>query len=133
MPDYVGYLAHVIANMPQETEHIRTISGYLLKNNAPLLLKAPPEVCAFAKAAVLQAFRDPQMMIRRVAGQIVVAFLRVLEPRNWMEALTLLVHALDSPQPDEQEVSRSRNQLTLLGLIFLGGFRRFRKGLSRFP
>lgn len=91
--------------MPQETEHIRTISGYLLKNNAPLLLKAPPEVCSYAKASVLQAFRDPQMMIRKVASQIIVAFLRVLEPRNWMDALTMLVHALDSPNFDEQEVS----------------------------
>lgn len=103
VPDYAGYLAHIIANMPQETEHIRTISGYLLKNNAPLLLKAPPEVCNYAKASVLQAFRDPQMMIRKVAGQIIVAFLRVLEPRNWMDALTMLVHALDSPNFEEQE------------------------------
>ncbi|KAF8525967.1 armadillo-type protein [Hysterangium stoloniferum] len=103
VPDYVGYLAHVTANLSQETEHIRTIAGYLLKNNASLLLKAPPEVAAFAQSAILQAFRDPQPMIRKVAGQVIVSFLRVLDPKNWTEALTLLVHSLDSPQLEEQE------------------------------
>ena len=105
VPDYVGYLAHVIANMTQESEHIRTISGYLLKNHAWLLTKAPIEVATFAKGAVLQAFRDPQSMIRKVAGEVIVSFLRVLEPKNWTEALTLLFHSLDSPSLDEQEVS----------------------------
>ena len=90
--------------MTQESEHIRTISGYLLKNHAWLLTKAPPEVATFAKGAVLQAFRDPQPMIRKVAGEVIVSFLRVLDPKNWTEALTLLFHALDSPHLDEQEV-----------------------------
>jgi transportin-1 len=106
VPDYVGYLAHVITNLTQETEHIRTISGYLLKNHAWLLTKAPPEVATFAKAAILQAFQDPQPMIRKVAGQVIVSFLRVLDPKNWTEALTHLVHALDSPQLEQQEASK---------------------------
>ena len=91
--------------MTQETEHIRTISGYLLKNHAWLLTKAPPEVATFAKGAILHAFRDPQPMIRKVVGEIIVSFLRVLEPKNWTEALTLLVHSLDSLNLNEQEVS----------------------------
>ena len=45
-------------------------------------------------------------MIRKVVGEIIVSFLRVLDPKNWTEALTLLVHSLDSPNLDEQEVSR---------------------------
>ena len=45
-------------------------------------------------------------MIRKVAGEIIVSFLRVLDPKNWTEALTLLVHSLDSPNLEEQEVSQ---------------------------
>lgn len=131
MPDYVGYLAHIIANMRQETEHIRTIAGYLLKSHSGLLIKAPPEVAAYAKAAILQAFRDPQPMIRKVTGQVIVAFLNVLEPRNWTEALTLLVHSLDSPDSEEQEVSVRLVLKGYIVLIRLERFRCLRKGLSR--
>ena len=82
VPDYVAYLAHILAAMPQEEDRIRTIAGYLLKNNARLILRATPDVLAYVKTSVLQAFTDPSTMVRNAAGQDVVAFLGILEPKN---------------------------------------------------
>lgn len=59
----------------------------------------------YVKAAVLQAFMDTSIMIRNAAGHDIVAFLGVLEPRNWPECLEQLVTMLDSPELDRQEVS----------------------------
>ncbi|KAJ7768323.1 armadillo-type protein [Mycena metata] len=71
--------------MTGEEDRIRTIAGYLLKNNARLILTAAPE-----------AFNDESIMIRNAAGQDVVAFLGPLEPRNWPECLQQLMNPLDS-------------------------------------
>ncbi len=106
-PDYVAYLAYILASMPQEEDRIRTIAGYLLKNNCRLILRASSDVIAFVKAAILLAFNDSAVMIRNAAGQDIVAFLGILEPRNWPECLQQLVNTLDSPNPDQQEVSIS--------------------------
>lgn len=91
--------------MTQEEDRIRTIAGYLLKNNSRLILSAPQGVAHFVKAAVLEAFNDSSIMIRNAASQDIVAFLGVLEPKNWPECLQLLVGALDSTDLDKQEVS----------------------------
>lgn len=91
--------------MPQEEDRIRTIAGYLLKNNARLILRSAPEVATFVKAAILQAFNEASVMIRNTAGQDIVAFLGIIEPRNWPECLQHLFEALDSPNEDQQEVS----------------------------
>ena len=104
-PDYIAYLAYILSSMPQEDDRIRTIAGYLLKNNARLVLRAAPEVTEFVKSAVLAAFNDPSMMIRNAAAQDIVAFLGILEPKNWPECLQQLVNTLDSPTTDHQEVS----------------------------
>ena len=90
--------------MPQEEDRIRTIAGYLLKNNARLILRSTPEAATFVKAAILQAFNESSVMIRNTAGQDVVAFLGILEPRNWPECLQHLFQSLDSPNEDQQEV-----------------------------
>lgn len=103
VPDYIAYLAHILAAMPQEEDRIRTIAGYLLKNNAPLILKASSGVAEYVKAAVLSAFSDPSAIVRTAAGQDIVAFLGVLEPRNWPDCLEQLVGMLDDPS--RQEVS----------------------------
>lgn len=103
-PDYVAYLAYILSSLPQEEDRIRTIAGYLLKNNARLILRASPDVLTFAKSAVLVAFNDPSIMIRNAAAQDIVAFLGILEPRNWPECLQQLVHMLDAPNVDQQEV-----------------------------
>jgi len=91
--------------MLQEEDRIRTIAGFLLKNNARYILQAPPEVAEFVKVAVLQAFNDPSIMIRNAASQDIVTFLGVLEPKNWPECLQQLVNTLDSTDLDKQEVS----------------------------
>jgi len=91
--------------MTQEEDRIRTIAGYLLKNNSRLILGSPPEVVQYVKAAVLQAFNDPSIIVRNAASQDIVAFLGVLEPRNWPECLQQLVNTLDSNDLDKQEVS----------------------------
>jgi transportin-1 len=91
--------------MPDQEERIRTIAGYLLKNNARLILSASADVAQYVKASVLQAFTDSSIMIRNAAGQDIVAFLGTLEPKNWPECLEQLVTLLDSPDLDRQEVS----------------------------
>ncbi|KAJ6590077.1 armadillo-type protein [Mycena vulgaris] len=104
-PEYIAYLAYILTAMPQEEDRIRTIAGYLLKNNARLILTAAPEVGAYVKGAVLQAFADDSIMIRNAAGQDVVAFLGQLEPRNWPECLQQLMNTLDSSDLDRQEAA----------------------------
>ncbi|KAI0090598.1 ARM repeat-containing protein [Irpex rosettiformis] len=105
VPDYVAYLAYILAAMPQEEDRIRTIAGYLLKNNARLILRASPEVLDYVKASVLQAFTDPSVMVRNAAGQDIVQFLGILEPRNWPECLQKLVQTLDSTISEQQEAA----------------------------
>ncbi|KZT05382.1 ARM repeat-containing protein [Laetiporus sulphureus 93-53] len=105
VPDYIGYLSYILACMPQEEDRIRTIAGYLLKNNARLILRSSPDVVSFVKTSVLQAFNDPSVMIRNAAGQDIVAFLGILEPKNWPECLQQLVHYLDSTNFDQQEAA----------------------------
>ncbi|TFL07426.1 armadillo-type protein [Pterulicium gracile] len=102
-PDYIAYLAYILSALPQEEDRIRSIAGYLLKNNSRLILTAAPEVVQYVKGAVLHAFADQSVMIRNAASQDVVAFLGVLEPRNWPECLQQLVNNLDSPDLDVQE------------------------------
>ncbi|KAF9047558.1 ARM repeat-containing protein [Panaeolus papilionaceus] len=104
-PEYIAYLAYILSAMNQEEARIRTIAGYLLKNNARLILSAPPEVAEFVKAAVLSAFNDSNGMIRNAASQDIVAFLGVLEPRAWPECLQHLVLALDSSDLEKQEAA----------------------------
>jgi transportin-1 len=106
--------------MPQEEERIRTIAGYLLKNNARLILSSSPEVAQYVKAAVLRAFGDESVMIRNAAGQDIVSFLGVLEPRNWPECLSQLVNMLDLTDLDKQEV-RESDKLWMMFLNYLIG------------
>jgi hypothetical protein len=54
---------------------------------------------------VLSAFNDNAAMIRSAASQDIVAFLGILEPRNWPECLHHLFMALDSDDLEKQEVS----------------------------
>jgi len=93
--------------MTQEEDRIRSIAGYLLKNNSRLILSSTSQVATFVKSAVLHAFNDPSIMIRNAASQDIVAFLGVLEPKNWPECLQQLVNMLDSSDLDKQEVCLS--------------------------
>lgn len=105
VPDYIAYLAYILSAMPQEEDQIRTIAGYLLKNNARLILNASSEVAQYAKSAVLSAFRDSSALIRTAAGQDIVAFLGALEPRNWPDCLEQLLTMLDDPNNQEAAFS----------------------------
>ncbi|KAF8652279.1 hypothetical protein AX16_004468 [Volvariella volvacea WC 439] len=105
VPEYIAYLAYILSYTEQEDERIRTIAGYLLKNNSRLILSAPHEVAEYVKAAVLEAFNHKSIMIRNAASQDIVAFLGVLEPKNWPQCLERLVNALDSPDVDVQEAA----------------------------
>ncbi len=90
--------------MKEEKERIRSIAGYLLKNNAGLILTCAPEVAVYVKISVLRAFGDPSVVIRNTAGQNIVTFLGMLEPKNWQECLQQLVGMLDMPDLDKQQV-----------------------------
>jgi len=107
--------------MTQEESRIRTLAGYLLKNNSRLILGASPEVAAYVKASILQSFNDSSVMIRNAAGQNIVAFLGVLEPKNWPECLQELVNTLDSTDLDRQEVSRSCLYSSYFGVVNISG------------
>lgn len=105
MPDYIAYLAFILAHMPDQPERIRSIAAYLLKNNARSILHTTtPEAQQFVKASVLQAFRDPVPQVRAASSQCIVTLMGILEPRNWPEALQLLVGMLDDPSAEQQEV-----------------------------
>lgn len=106
-PNYIAYLAYILAAMPEQEEHIRAIAGYLLKNSACLILNSSEEIAQYVKASVLQAFTEASIMIRNAAGQDIVAVLGVLEPQNWPQCLQQLVNMLDLPELDRQEVSLS--------------------------
>ena len=105
-----------VASSAQKDDHIRTMASYLQKNNARLILRAAPDVTAFVKSAVLTAFGDPSIMIRNAAAQDIVAFLGILEPKNWPECLQQLVHMLDAPNADQQEVRATNSVLSILFL-----------------
>jgi transportin-1 len=123
-PEYIAYLAYILSSMTGEEDRIRTIAGYLLKNNSRLILGSPPAVAEYVKGAVLQAFNDPSIMIRNAASQDIVAFLGVLEPKNWPECLQQLVNTLDSTDLDRQEVSS-------LPYLALGRWRAIHGGVAR--
>jgi transportin-1 len=107
VPDYIAYLAYILTHMPEQPERIRSIAAYLLKNNARSIVQSTsPAAAQFVKAAILAAFQDPMPQVRSAAGQCIVTLLGILEPRNWPEALQLLVAQLDDPEPERQEVSR---------------------------
>lgn len=104
VPNYIGYLAHILAAMTGEGEQIRSIAGYILKNNSRLIASAAPNTAAYVKASAISAFADQSVMIRNAAQQVIIALLGVLEPKNWPDALSMLIQALDSPDPIAQEV-----------------------------
>ncbi|TEB38110.1 ARM repeat-containing protein [Coprinellus micaceus] len=104
-PEYIAYLAYILSSLDKEEERIRTIAGFLLKNNARFILSAPQHVAHYVKHAILQAFTDSSIMIRNAASQDIVTFLGTLEPRNWPECLQHLVNTLDSPDVDRQEAA----------------------------
>jgi transportin-1 len=107
VPNYIAYLAHILAAMPAEGEQIRSIAGYILKNNARLITSAAPNAAGYVKASAITAFTDPSVMLRNAAQHVLIALLGVLEPKNWPEALSMLIQALDSPDPIAQEVCGS--------------------------
>jgi transportin-1 len=108
-PDYIAYLAYILAALPQEEDRVRSIAGYLLKNNSRLIMQTSAQVAEFTKASLLQAFTDSSVMIRNAAGHATVALLGTLEPRQWPQCLEQLFAMLDSPDPDIQEVSLRLN------------------------
>lgn len=104
MPDFIAYLAYILAHMTGEDARIRTIAGYLLKANCRSISRVTPEAAGFVKASVLEAFRNSQSLVRNAASQDVVSLLGYLEPRNWPECLQTLFLMLDDQNEGEQEV-----------------------------
>lgn len=105
MPDYPAYLAHIFARMADQPERLRSLAGYILKNNSKLILRAPPDVAQFVKESILLAFNDAAPMVRSSASHNIISYLETLEPENWPECLSMLVALLDSPDGERQEAS----------------------------
>ncbi|KAG9312133.1 armadillo-type protein [Chiua virens] len=105
VPDDIAYLAHILAALPQEEDQIRAAAGHFLKDNASLVLKASPDVAQYAKAAILSAFKDPSALVRTAAGQVIVVFLKALEPGNWANCLEQLLCMLGDRNYQETALS----------------------------
>ncbi|KAB5593276.1 Importin subunit beta-2 [Ceratobasidium theobromae] len=99
--DYPCYLAHILALVPDD-ERVRTVAGLVLKNAAKGIGSAQPAVVAYVKETVLRAYGDPSAMVRNAAAQVIVVVLGQLEPANWPEALTVLLHGLDGDAGDQE-------------------------------
>jgi transportin-1 len=99
--------------MPNLEDRIRTFAGYLLKNNARLVIKLTPQTLEFVQTCILRAFSEGGAMVRNAAGQDIVAVLATLSPRHWPQALTALVSMLDSDTIDQQEVGVLSNSVLL--------------------
>lgn len=62
-------------------------------------------------------------MIRNAASQAIVAFLGILEPKNWPECLQHLFNMLESPSLEQQEVRHHIPVPFTLPLPILGRLR----------
>jgi transportin-1 len=109
VPDYIAYLSYILLSHPPAVidERIRSIAGYLLKNNARLITKCEEAQREYVKAAVLKAFEMGGSMIRNAAGQDIVAIMGAVEPRNWGDALSVLVNMIDTGASIEIQEVRS--------------------------
>lgn len=105
IPDYPGYLVHILTHLTSEDERFRSVAGLLLKNNLGTLSSAAPALVAFVKESVLSALGDPIAMVRQTVGTVIVSLLNDQGVESWPEALAKLMGALDSPNTEEQEVS----------------------------
>lgn len=104
IPDYLAYLGYILSALPQEEERVSSAAGYLIKNNARLILRASPDVVEYVKKAVLIGFTNPAPLVRNAASGAIINLLGILEPKNWPECLQQLVAMLDLTNQEQQEV-----------------------------
>jgi len=102
VPEYPAYLAYIFAHMEDQPDELRTLAGYILKNNCKLLLRSAPDVAQFVKESILHIFSSQSPFLRGSASHNIIAYLEVLEPKNWPECLQMLLTMLDGPDADHQ-------------------------------
>lgn len=105
IPDYLAYLGYILSALPQEEERVSSAAGYLIKNNARLILRASPDVVEYVKKAVLIGFTNPAPLVRNAASGAIINLLGILEPKNWPECLQQLVAMLDLTNQEQQEAA----------------------------
>lgn len=59
----------------------------------------------YVKSIVLQGMRDPNQTVRQTVGTVIVNIMAREEDGAWPEGLEALMKAVDSADPNEQEVS----------------------------
>lgn len=92
--------------MPEQEERVRSVAGLILKNNVKFTWhKLPIESQEFIKMILVDGISDPAAMVRSTTGTVVVSILEECGPENWPLALSKLMAAIDSNNPQEQEVS----------------------------
>ncbi|GAA5796715.1 hypothetical protein HPULCUR_002090 [Helicostylum pulchrum] len=100
--DYNSYLIYILVQMTQEDNHTRAIAGLTLKNN---LLnhfdRTPLPVLEHVKYISLRSMDipDSDAIVRRTIGSVITAIIVQGQVINWPQALTVLVHQLDSTNP----------------------------------
>lgn len=120
IPDYPGYLVHILTHLTNEDERFRSVAGLLLKNNLAALSTANnPAMLAYVKESVLSALGDPIAMVRGTVGTVIVSLLNNQGIESWTEALAKLMGGLDSPNNDEQEVCPAVEECVQVGSILL--------------
>lgn len=87
--------------MRDEEDRIRSIAGYLVKNNSRVSLMPSPEVAELVKSSVIKALNDSNAMIRDTADQDFVA-----DPRTEELARVHAVVGSDAGHGSGDEIDR---------------------------
>ena len=83
------------------------MAGLILKNAIVRPFSPDAEVVGmdYVKSIVLQGMRDPNQTVRQTVGTVIVNIMAREEDGAWPEGLEALMKAVDSADPNEQEVS----------------------------
>lgn len=101
VPDCNNYLAYIFLQPGATETSIRSAAGLLLKNNVRYEYpNIPPDSLQHVKGAAFQGLRDPEPLVRSIAGNIITSIIYRGGVMSWPDALPSLLQLLDDS--DEQ-------------------------------
>jgi hypothetical protein len=71
----------------------------------------------YVKSIVLQGMRDPNQTVRQTVGTVIVNIMAREGDGAWPEGLEALMKAVDSADPNEQEVSVTSLHTDRFGML----------------
>ncbi|CAO3597936.1 unnamed protein product [Absidia cylindrospora] len=106
VPDYNCYLVHILTQMTQEGQHLRSVAGLTLKNNIRSHYpNISPGVIYYVQQSCLAHVGDAD--IGKTVGLVISAIMARGQVQNWPEGLQFLVEKLDDPSPTVVELALS--------------------------